>query len=49
VETDRGKRERDRAGRLWGDESIDKGRVDRQRRRDCVGRQRRQTVEETDN
>ncbi len=25
-------REMDRAGRLWGDESRDKGRVDRQRR-----------------
>ncbi len=47
---DRQKKEReiDRAGRLWGDESRDKGRVDRLRRQteetDYGGRQRRQTT-----
>jgi hypothetical protein len=31
-QTEDREREIDRAGRLWGDESRDKGRVDRQRR-----------------
>jgi hypothetical protein len=32
IQTEDREREMDRAGRLWGDESIDKGGVDRQRR-----------------